>query len=302
MGFKKGITKILDKLPYITGIKKDLVNYEKWGLPGHFYSPIPDLSEVEKYEYGAIESEEMIEKSGLNFNYQFQLDLLEDFQETYSELIFEKSKKNNLRYYYDNPNYSYSDAIFYYSVLRKFKPKKVIEIGSGFSSCLLLDVNEFYFDNSIKCVFVEPYPNLLNSLIKATDNIVLHDVKIQEVDLSIFDDLNENDVLFVDSSHVLKAGSDLNFILFQILPRLKKGVVIHFHDVFYPFKYPKNWILNHNRGWNEIYAIRLFLTNNSKYEIIAFNTYLEEKNKLWFEENMPLCLENLGGSIWLNKV
>lgn len=302
MRFKNIIAQILDKLPYIKGIKSDLIKYEKWGQPGHFYNPIPDLGEVENYEYGIFESEEKIEKSGINLNYSKQLLVLEEFRAFYPDLIFEKLKKENLRYYYDNPNYSYSDAIFYYGVLRKFKPKKVIEIGSGFSSCLLLDVNEFYFDNSIKCVFVEPYPNLLNSLIKATDNIVLHDVKIQEVDLSIFDDLNENDVLFVDSSHVLKAGSDLNFILFQILPRLKKGVVIHFHDVFYPFKYPKYWILNHNRGWNEIYAIRLFLSHNTDYEIVAFNTYLEQKNENWFKENMPLCLENLGGSIWIRKV
>lgn len=301
MKLKNHIINLLDRLPYIRGIKGDLKRYERWGQPGHFYNPIPDSLEVENFEYGIVESEEVIEKSGINFNYDFQQERLEDFKSLYSELIFEKSKSKNFRYYYNNPNYSYSDAIFYYSILRKYKPRKVVEIGSGFSSCLLLDVNEFYFDSSIECIFIEPYPDLLNELIKPTDNIKLFANKIQEVDLSLFEELNENDILFIDSSHVLKAGSDLNFILFHILPRLKKGVMIHFHDVFYPFKYPSEWIFEHKRAWNEIYAIRLFLTHNDRYSMVAFNTYLQIKNQEWFENNMPLCLENCGGSIWIRK-
>jgi predicted O-methyltransferase YrrM len=299
---KQKLIQFLNKLPYIKGLKRDLVNYENWGQPGHFYNPIPEKNEVEKYEYlfdNDVENE--LINSGIDLNYNFQKELLDKFKITYQELSFPLNKAENNRYHFLNNNYSYSDSIFYYSIMRVFQPKQVIEIGSGYSSCALLDTNEFYFENSINCIFIEPYPDLLKSLLKKSDNITLIDKKIQDVNLDYFQTLQENDILFIDSSHVLKAGSDLNHIFFKILPKLKKGVLIHFHDIFFPFKYPKNWIMVHNRAWNEIYALRLLLSDNPKYKIVAFNTFLQSKDPVWFSENMPLCLKNEGGSIWIQK-
>lgn len=298
--FKRKIVEILDKLPYIKGLRKDISDYEKWGLPGHFYNPIPNKTEVNQYEY-LKESKVSIDDSGVNLNYNFQMNLLNEFKKYYSELNLPEEKNDINRFYFNNPNYSYSDSIFYYSILRKFKPKNVIEIGSGFSSCVLLDTNEFYFNSQIQCEFIEPFPELLLKLIKPRDSIKLIDKKVQEVDLSVFKKLDVNDILFIDSSHVLKSGSDLNHIFFNILPSLKSGVIIHFHDIFYPFQYPSEWILENNRAWNEIYALRLFLSHNDKFQIISFNTYLESTNHKWFIENMPLCLKNIGGSIWIQK-
>jgi hypothetical protein len=118
----------------------------------------------------------------------------------------------------------------------------------------------------------------------------------------LFDQLNENDILFIDSTHVSKTNSDVNKILFEILPRLKRGVLIHFHDIFYPFEYPKEWVLQWNGfGWNEDYILKAFLMYNNQFKIVMFNTFLEHFHKEWFKENMPLCLENEGGSIWLQK-
>ncbi|MBF0510802.1 MAG: class I SAM-dependent methyltransferase, partial [Candidatus Omnitrophica bacterium] len=122
-----------------------------------------------------------------------------------------------------------------------------------------------------------------------------------DVDVSFFDELGENDILFVDSSHVSKTGSDVNHILFNILPKLNKGVLIHFHDIFYPFEYPKPWVLE-GRCWNEDYLLRAFLSYNNSFEIVVFNTFLEHFHEDWFKENMPLCLKNKGGSIWLRKI
>ena len=115
--------------------------------------------------------------------------------------------------------------------------------------------------------------------------------------------LEAGDFLFVDSSHVSKTGSDVNFIFFEVLPRLKPGVIIHFHDVFTPMEYPRSWVMKPGAwfGFNEIYILRAFLMYNPEFEIIMFNTFLEEHHEEWFRKNMPLCLENKGGSIWLRK-
>ena len=100
-----------------------------------------------------------------------------------------------------------------------------------------------------------------------------------------------------------KTGSDVNYIFFEVLPRLKSGVIIHFHDIFTPMEYPKSWVMKKDVwfGFNEIYILRAFLMYNPEFEVIMFNTFLEEHHEEWFSKNMPLCLENKGGSIWLRK-
>lgn len=298
LNMKQKLVKLLDQLPYIKGIKRDLLNYEKWGQPGHFYNPIPNLDESELYEYAENSSQNLY--AGLTLNLENQKKFVESCIELYKELPFPINHQAPFLYHFDNPNYSYSDSIFYYFIIRKFTPKRIIEIGSGYSTCVALDVNRHFFDNQIDITCVEPYPSLLLDLCKE-NKPKLFDKKIQEINLDLFDTLNANDILFVDSSHVLKTGSDLNHIFFQILPKLKSGVLIHFHDIFNEFKYPKEWIHNFNRGWNELYALKLFLMYNNNFEIIAFNHFLIENDEKWFAEHMPLCLKNRGGSIWIRK-
>ncbi len=136
-------------------------------------------------------------------------------------------------------------------MLRILSPKKFIEVGSGFTSAVTLDTNEFYLDNKIELTFIKPNANLLKSILKKTDNINLIEKGLQDVPLDVFEQLESGDVLFIDSTHVSKIGSDVNYLFFEILPRLKKGVYIHLHDIFYPFEYPKQWILD---GMNSIYS------------------------------------------------
>ncbi|MGI9484201.1 MAG: class I SAM-dependent methyltransferase [Hyphomicrobiales bacterium] len=127
----------------------------------------------------------------------------------------------------------------------------MIEIGSGYSSCVMLDTNELFFDNAISMSFVEPYPELLLSLLKSGDeqNIEVHASKLQDTPLEIFAKLDAGDILFIDSSHVSKAFSDVNTIFFEILPNLSAGVYVHFHDIFANFEYPLEWLLQ-GRAWN----------------------------------------------------
>jgi hypothetical protein len=114
-------------------------------------------------------------------------------------------------------------------------------------------------------------------------------------------ELEENDVLFIDSTHAAKFNSDVNYVFHKILPILSKGVYIHFHDIFYPFEYPKEWLLE-GRAWNEQYILRAFLEYNINFKIVLFNTYLETMYYEQLKDRFPLIYKNTGGSIWIKKV
>lgn len=269
--------------------------------PGHFYSPIPSLKDVQRDEakiFGSIPTNIL----GLELHEEEQLKLLNEFVAYYKEMPFQPQKHEGLRYYYENPAYSYSDAILLHCMIRHLKPKRIIEVGSGFSSCMTLDTNELYFDGSIATTFIEPYPDLLMSLIKDTDKseIKTIPVRLQDVDLGQFETLEANDILFIDSTHVSKINSDVNRIFFDILPRLSSGVHVHFHDIFFPFEYPKDWVYE-GRAWNEAYLLRTFLQYNNEFRVVLMNTYMEHYHETFFKEKMPLCLKNTGGNIWIRR-
>lgn len=269
---------------------------------GHYYSPIPSTEEIlrrERQIFG-IQKKEI---DGIDLNEEAQFNLLEKLKDYYRDLPFEDSPKDGLRYFYRNGSYPYSDAVFLYSMMRHFQPRTIIEIGSGYSSALMLDTNDHFMKNQCKCYFIEPYPSRLLSVLKEGDlkTHKLYKNLVQEVRLDVYKELKENDILFVDSSHVAKTGSDVNHIFFNILPSLNQGVLIHFHDIFYPFEYPKEWVLN-KWAWNEDYILRAFLQYNSSFKIVLFNTFLERYYEEWFRDHMPICLKNPGGSIWLRKL
>ena len=149
--------------------------------------------------------------------------------------------------------------------------------------------------------FIEPFPARLFSLLTLKDkkNINLIKSEVQSVHLDNFKKLEAGDILFIDSSHVVKTASDVHFILFDVLPILKRGVFIHFHDVFYPFEYPKKWVLS-GINWNEDYFLKAFLMYNDEFEIRLFSEYLHRFHDIAFEK-MPLCYNNIGGNLWIEK-
>ncbi|MCK4668377.1 class I SAM-dependent methyltransferase [Candidatus Dependentiae bacterium] len=302
---KKMMKENLLILRNLNQLSKKVNIYKTLFRPGHFYSPIPDLDDLRSCT-DKIFSNNGKSFPGINLNEEKQFELLKELLIFYKEMPFKENKNSDNRFYFDNRLYYYSDAIFLYSMIRNFKPQKIIEIGSGFSSCLILDMNEKFFENQIECTFIEPHPERLNALLKDTDKINLKQAFLQDIDLDLFRELNEGDILFIDTSHVTKTGSEVNHILFNILPNLKKGVLIHFHDIFFPFEYPEKWVFE-GRAWNEIYILRAFLQYNNEFEIVLFNTYLEFKYNEWFKTNIPLCLKKFinddrkTGSIWLRK-
>ena len=267
---------------------------------GHFYSPIVSRTELIEFENQIWEEVDKDTISGINLNPDKQLLLLKEFSKYYSEMPFKDEKTGNQRYCFNNGAYAYTDGIVLYSFIRHFKPKRIIEIGSGHSSAVMLDTREA-FVTDINLTFIEPYPKYLNKIIKVKDraNCEVLEKKVQNVPLSKFQKLERDDILFIDSSHVSKTGSDVNFEIFNILPILNPGVIIHFHDVFYPFEYPKSWV-SEGRNWNEDYLIRALLSYNDQFEIILFSHYIHLHHKEAFKD-MPLTYKNTGGNLWIRK-
>ena len=187
-------------------------------------------------------------------------------------------------------------------MLNQWKPKRVIEVGSGFSSLLTAHVNHNMLNNSIDFTCIEPYPReFLKKKIPGLNNVIVE--KVQNLDKSIFTALEAGDILFIDSSHVAKTGSDVNSLFFEILPILKKGVRIHLHDIFLPFEYDKIWVLEENRSWNEQYLLRALLMYSDTFKVLFGCNYAQYKYPELVSKAMALKKQQgFGGvSIWIEK-
>jgi predicted O-methyltransferase YrrM len=279
----------------------ELNQYKTWVPPGHFLSPIPCPDEVRKKEAEIYAVPRTM--PGINLREKQQLMLFDSLLQYYPEQPFPELKSADRRYWFENPAYSYSDALLLYCMIRHLRPKSIVEVGSGFSSCAILDTNELFFANSISCTFIDPNPQRLLSLIwpDDKDRVTIVEKNLQDTDLELFTHLSAGDILFIDSSHVSKIDSDVNFIFFKLLPSLNSGVYIHMHDIFYPFEYPLDWVYE-GRAWNEAYLLRAFLQYNDQFEVQLFNTFIDWFHKEKYFREMPLVKKNTGGNIWLRKL
>lgn len=296
---KSKIKTFINKLPYVRVLYKQSLNsvYSN----GHFYSPIISIEDIKKREIEIWKNVEVDGVLGVNLRTEEQMKLVNQFAQFYNEIPFKAEKQANVRFNFENEFYSYTDGIILYSVIRHFKPKRIIEIGSGFSSAVMLDTNELFFQNQIDLTFIDPYAKRLFSLMKQEDKqkVKVIETDVQLISLDVFQKLESGDILFVDSTHVTKTGSDVNYILFEILPIIKSGVLIHFHDIFYPFEYPKEWVFR-GVNWNEDYILKAFLMYNEKFEIKIFSEYLHRHHKEVFAD-LPLAYLNAGGNLWIEK-
>jgi predicted O-methyltransferase YrrM len=268
--------------------------------PGHYYSPIPAREDVAAKLKQPPPAGPPVD---VDLQREAQQTLLQQYTVYYRDIHFHEEKNGQHRYHYHQVWFSYADAIFLCCFLRHFLPRRIIEIGSGYSSAVMLDTLEQFPYGEVDVTFIEPFPDRLLGTLKPKDKaqVTILDRKVQEVDLKLFDSLKAGDLLFIDSSHVLKYGSDLQRIFTEILPRLPVGVFVHFHDIFYPFEYPADWLLE-GRYWNENYFLRAFLAYNESWRIVFFNNYAGLEFEDILAERMPLCLKNIGGSIYLKRV
>ncbi len=215
---------------------------------------------------------------------------------------FPDAKSPKYRYYFDNPAYSWGDGSVLHGMIRLFQPKRLIEIGSGYSSACSLDTIDLFLEGNCEVTFIEPYPALLKELLgKAPMRASIAEMAVQDMSPSFFEQLEAGDILFIDSTHVLRTGSDVCFELFEILPRLAPGVIVHIHDMFWPFEYLAEWVLSEQRSWNEAYLVHAFLQYNAAFEILYWNNYAFHFLSAELREAMPLCMGNEGGSLWIRK-
>jgi Methyltransferase domain len=267
-----------------------------WVPAGHFYSPIPRIDEVNLRREQIWRNR--TDLPGIDFNLPRQRQLLRELKQFYDDLPFTDAKTPDFRYHYDNGLYGWGDGVFYACMLRYLKPARAIEVGSGYSSALALDVNDFFLEKKTRFTFIEPFADLPFEL---SDEIDLIRQPVQDLDLSVFQTLKSGDILFIDSTHVSKIGSDVNFLFLDIIPSLAPGVFIHIHDVFLNFEYPEKWI-REGRAWNEQYLLRALLCNSSHLEIVLMSGLVHEIDAEWLLKEMPNTRKNPGASIWLRTV
>ncbi len=279
---------------------RTLAEWSRFSPPGHFYSPLPSREEVaEAFARGGFGPP----FPAVDLNEAGQLDRLERFAGWYPEQPYPEQPSPGWRFHLDNPSYGHYDAIMLYGMLREARPRRIIEVGSGFSSAAMLDLNERLLGDAVHFTFIDPDMTRLRPLLRESDaaRFRLIEQRVQDVPLETFGALQENDVLFIDSSHVSKIGSDVNRLYFDVLPALAPGVLVHIHDVAGNLEYPRHW-LDEGRAWNEQYLLRAFLMYNPAWRIELFTAWLWNTQHRLIAERMPLCARGGGGQMWLRKM
>lgn len=271
--------------------------------PGHYYSPTPDARWIAENRERLFD-ENVDDCPGIDLRAADQLQLLEELAAFHPDYAAPTEPDPAWRYHGANDFFGRTNAFNLYAMLRRFRPRRVVEIGSGFSSAMMLDTADRHAELAeTSFTFVEPHSDRLRSLLRPSDDgrCEILESSVQDVDLAVFDRLEANDFLFVDSSHVSKIGSDVNHLLFHVLPRLAPGVLVHFHDLHWPFEYPRTWI-DEGRYWNEAYILRAFLQFNSAYRMTFFCKYVSACHASAVHRHLPEFDGALGSSLWIERV
>ena len=277
--------------------------YETWVPTGHFYSPFPDVADYDRRVAALRDPARELVGIDLREDEQLALaaTLATELEEGGLDLPEHEEQGGGRRYWLDNPAYAHGDGVVLHAMLRHLRPARFVEVGSGYSSALVLDMVDRWLPDT-ELTFVEPHPQLLEGLLRPDDEarVTIHRLPVQDVDTAVFEALGPGDVLFIDSTHVAKAGSDVNHLFFEVLPRLQVGVWVHLHDIFFPFEYPEAWV-REGRAWHEAYLLRAFLTHNPAFAIRWFQDFLWTRHRPVLE-GLPWVATNPGANIWLERV
>lgn len=263
----------------------------------HYYQP---LINPKKHLTRSLREDRSL--PGIEWNIEEQLNILEQFKfnDELTKIPFEKT--DSLEFYYNNNSFVAGDAEYFYNILRLKKPHKIIEIGCGYSTLLaqkaLIKNKKDNPDYTYEHICIEPYemPWLEQLDVKVIRR------KVEELDTQYFSQLAENDILFIDSSHIIRPQGDVLFEFLQVLPILNKGVIVHVHDIFSPKDYLNEWVFSHVL-WNEQYLLEAFLTNNKNFKIIGALNFLSHKYFDQFAAKSPIFSQLKGepGSFWMQK-
>ncbi len=261
----------------------------------HYYEPQISYSK----EFDA----KKIRNLRIDFNLDRQLSSLSNLK--YSEELAQlpiNGMAGTGTFYLQNPSFGPGDADLYYLLLRNYKPKKIVEIGSGYSTLICIEALEKNrnegFQTKLTCI--EPFEM---DWLESINGIQLIRESVEKVAMDVFTSLQENDILFIDSSHIIRPENDVLFEYLELLPQLNKGVIIHIHDIFSPRHYRTEWLQDEFRFWNEQYLLEAFLYYNDSFEIIYSANYL--KNDAFDETKKTLTTISAvdePASFWLRKI
>lgn len=263
-------------------IKKTFPLWQALGVhvtPNHFYEPVPDTRTLRDDLWAKPSA-----LVGLRMNEERQLALLDDFIQRYKDeydRFPDDPTADPTQFYLNNTLFLGVDAEVLYSMVRHFRPGKIVEVGSGFSTLLAAQAIRRNRDEDPayrgELIAIDPYrPRILRGNLPELSRLIQKPV--QQIDLAELTDLAPNDILFIDSSHVLRIGSDVHYEYLELLPRLPSGVLIHVHDIFFPAEYPREWVLGKHRFWNEQYLLQAFLAFNEAFEILWAGSYLHHRH------------------------
>jgi hypothetical protein len=264
--------------------------------PVHFYQPIPDTQSLP-----ATLWDRPSEHMGVDMNDGVQLDLLRNhfpkFRHEYDQFPVEPTGEPG-RFHFNNGLFDGTDALVAYSMIRHFQPRLIIEVGSGFSSLVAAEAIAKNKNSALVCI--EPFP--LDFLRRGFPGLhSLIEKKVEDIDLEFFSQLDSGDILFIDSSHTVKIGGDVNYLFLEVLPRLRPGVVVHVHDIFLPFDYRRDWVMDELRFWTEQYLLQAFLSFNSEFEVLMANGYLAHRYMEALKAAFPNSTWWGGGSFWMRR-
>lgn len=269
-------------------------------VDGHFYSPVVDTRLLQQ-DVDRVWPK-IVDVPGIDFNEPEQRRWLTEILPRHLpdyDYPDEPSATDESAFYTRNSQFSWLDSRVLFAVLRELRPQRMIEIGSGFSSLLAADVNRRFLSGELDLICIEPYPRpFLCKGVRGISRLI--ESRVQDVPLDTFASLGAGDILFIDSSHVSKTGSDVNFIYFEVLPRLRPGVIVHIHDIFLPGDYPKHWVIELGIHWNEQYLVRAMLMDTHGFEVIFGCAYALERFPDLVRKILGGDLYG-GGSLWLRK-
>lgn len=271
---------------------------------GHYHSPVVDPRSLGDHLEKA-RAQAPGDLLGIRLDIEAMLRLLDAHAAELAALPIPETNLPDRRFSVEGGPFPAGDAASLYLVMANARPRRIVEIGSGYSTAAMLDFADQLGLEGLALTCVEPYPDRLHSLLWPEDagRLTLIQRAVQELTAEdLVAPLEAGDILFIDSTHVLKTGSDVHYELFQLLPRVKPGVIVHFHDCPWPFEYPEFWVKERNYSWNEAYALRAFLTFNERFEVLFWASLLKARAQRALTAAAPHFTGNPGSSIWLRRV
>lgn len=265
-------------------------------LPNAFYTPVPDTDQLPDALWA-----EPSELPGVEMNDDRQLELALDvfprYQSEYGQFPQHPGQDPHA-YYQDNDFFVGLDAVALHCLVRHARPSRVIEVGSGFSTRITSQALRLNGSGELLCI--EPYPNPALHSLPGVQELI--EQPVQALPLSLFTSLVEGDILFIDSTHTVKIGSDVNYLVLEVLPRLQPGVLVHFHDIFLPLEYPQGWIKQTLMFSNEQYLLQAFLAFNEVFKVEFSSAYVTVKYRDRLAGQYGgFSRWNEGCSLWLRK-